>query len=124
MPQTDSQPPTPPEPWQTLAATHRKKLDSLIPQDWKLSAEFKTSLRSDGGRLLKTDPVRRSGLLSDAELDVTESYSAGQLLQRLAWGDVRSVDVTRAFCKRAAIAQQLVRTYLPIYLYLVFFVVG
>ncbi|KAL4810296.1 amidase signature domain-containing protein [Aspergillus unguis] len=95
-----------PQPWQAIAAERRAALDLLIPNEWKLSEEFKNSLPADG-RLLRTDPVRKSGLLSEAELDITENYSAGQLLQRLAWGHVSSVDVTRAFCKRAAIAQQL-----------------
>ncbi|KAL4755380.1 hypothetical protein BDW72DRAFT_200039 [Aspergillus terricola var. indicus] len=94
------------KPWQAAVAEHRKILDLLIPAGWKLSEEFRASLPADG-RLLQADPVRKSGILSEAELDITENYSAGQLLQRLAWGDVSSLAVTTAFCKRAAIAQQL-----------------
>ncbi|KAL5045643.1 hypothetical protein BDW71DRAFT_183621 [Aspergillus fruticulosus] len=94
------------ETWQAAVAERRKELDLLIPAEWKLSEEFRVSLSADG-RLLQADPVRKSGILSEAELDITENYSAGQLLQRLAWGDVSSLAVTTAFCKRAAIAQQL-----------------
>ncbi|KAL4739691.1 amidase signature domain-containing protein [Aspergillus similis] len=94
------------ETWQAAAAERRKILDLLIPAEWKLSEEFRASLPANG-RLLQADPVRKSGILSEAELDITENYSAGQLLQRLAWGDVSSLAVTTAFCKRAAIAQQL-----------------
>ncbi|KAL4795566.1 amidase signature domain-containing protein [Aspergillus venezuelensis] len=92
--------------WKALAAERRKQLDDLIPEEWKLSEEFKSSLPADG-RLLAADPVRKSGILSDHELEITENYSAAQLLQRLASGEVSSLAVTTAFSKRAAIAQQL-----------------
>ncbi|KAL4906277.1 hypothetical protein BDW74DRAFT_167394 [Aspergillus multicolor] len=94
------------ETWQEIVAERRKELDALIPSEWRLSEEFMASLPANG-RLLQADPVRKSGLLSETELDITENYTAGQLLQRLAWGDVSSLAVTTAFCKRAAIAQQL-----------------
>ncbi|KAL2800986.1 amidase signature domain-containing protein [Aspergillus keveii] len=92
--------------WRTIAITHRANLDAQIPTEWRLTADFRASLPADG-RLLQADPIRKSGILTEAELDVTENYSAAQLLQRLKWGDVSSVDVTRAFCKRAAVAGQL-----------------
>lgn len=93
--------------WQAIAAARRKQLDLLIPKEWKLSEEFKASLPADG-RLIQADPARKSGILSETELDITESYSAAQLLERLARSEVSSLAVTTAFCKRAAIAQQLV----------------
>ncbi|RDW86551.1 general amidase GmdB [Aspergillus mulundensis] len=94
------------ETWQAVVAERRRELDALIPAEWKLSEEFMASLPADG-RLLGAEPVRKSGILSETELDITENYTAGQLLQRLAWGDVSSLAVTTAFSKRAAIAQQL-----------------
>jgi amidase len=96
--------------WRTIAITHRANLDAQIPTEWRLTADFRASLPADG-RLLQADPIRKSGILTEAELDITENYSAAQLLQRLKWGDVSSVDVTRAFCKRAAVAGQLVCIY-------------
>ncbi|KAL3464417.1 amidase signature domain-containing protein [Aspergillus heterothallicus] len=92
--------------WKAIATSHRASLDAKIPEEWRLSPEFRASLPADG-RLLQADPIRKSGILTEDELDITENYSAAQILQRLAWGDVSSVDVTRAFCKRAAIAEQL-----------------
>ncbi|KAL2867093.1 general amidase GmdB [Aspergillus lucknowensis] len=92
--------------WQSITAERRAHLDALIPAEWKLDEGFKSSLPADG-RLLQADPVRKSGILTEVELEITEKCSAGQLLLRLACGEVRSVDVTRAFCKRAAVAQQL-----------------
>lgn len=93
--------------WQAIASTRRKQLDLLIPKEWKLSDEFKASLPADG-RLIQADPARKSGILSETELDITENYSAAQLLEQLARSEVSSLAVTTAFCKRAAIAQQLV----------------
>ncbi|KAF9879666.1 hypothetical protein CkaCkLH20_02477 [Colletotrichum karsti] len=49
---------------------------------------------------------RACGLLSKLELDLTESYDATALLQKLALGEVSSVTLLTAFRKRATIAQQ------------------
>ncbi|KAE8353197.1 amidase signature domain-containing protein [Aspergillus coremiiformis] len=92
--------------WETTVAEKRKQLELQIPQDWRLSATLLTSLPSNG-HLVEADIPQRSGILSEEELDITEHYTAGQLLQKLAWGKVTSLAVTTAFCKRAAIAQQL-----------------
>ncbi|KAJ4327287.1 hypothetical protein N0V84_002300 [Fusarium piperis] len=54
------------------------------------------------------DPVRKSGILNDLEIEITEKYSATRLVGKMARGDFKAVDVVTAFCKRAAIAQQLV----------------
>ncbi|KAH8435262.1 general amidase GmdB [Aspergillus melleus] len=97
---------TPKLDWHALVAQKRKQLDAQIPPEWRLSDSFVASL-PENGHLIKADIPRRSGILSDVELEITENYTAAQLLQKLAWGDVSSVAVTTAFCKRAAIAQQL-----------------
>ncbi|GAB1216663.1 hypothetical protein ATERTT37_005881 [Aspergillus terreus] len=95
-----------PEDWRILVAQKRKQLYQQIPTDWRLSEAFISSLPKDG-RLIEADVARRSGILSDGEVDITENYSAAQLLQKLARGDLTSLAVATAFCKRAAIAQQL-----------------
>ncbi|KAE8364095.1 amidase signature domain-containing protein [Aspergillus caelatus] len=92
--------------WETRVAEKREQLELQIPQDWRLNATFLSTLPSNG-HLVEADIPRHSGLLSDEELDITEQYTAAQLLQKLAWGEVTSLAVTTAFCKRAAIAQQL-----------------
>ncbi|RHZ65805.1 general amidase GmdB [Aspergillus thermomutatus] len=93
------------ETWRTLVAQKRKQLDAQIPSEWRLSDEFLASVPSNG-RLIETGVVRRTGILSDDELDITENYSAAELLPKLAYGELSSLAVTTAFCKRAAIAQQ------------------
>jgi amidase len=51
------------------------------------------------------------GLLTEAEIDLTENYDAVAMLELLAKGEITSYAMTQAFCKRAAIAQQLVFTF-------------
>ena len=86
--------------WDQLAADKRNRIAESIPSDW----------------LIRTPPSdnnvfaypKESGLLSVKEVEITES-SATDLVAQLAQGKLKSADVTLAFCKRAAIAQQLVR---------------
>ncbi|PWY69388.1 fatty-acid amide hydrolase [Aspergillus eucalypticola CBS 122712] len=92
--------------WRTLVARKRKQLDAQIPSEWRLTEKFLATIPANG-RLIKADVVRGSGILSEKELSITENYSATGLLDELSKGAVSSVDVTIAFCKRAAIAQQL-----------------
>lgn len=65
------------------------------------------SLQTESGNIL--DFPRRSGLLTNDEIDITENYDAVSLLEAMASGELTSLAVTTAFCKRAAIAHQLVR---------------
>jgi amidase len=97
--------------WRVVVTKKRAQLDAQVPAEWRLSETFLASIPASG-RLLEDDVVRHSGILTDAELDITEKYSATELLPKLACGDVSSLQVTTAFCKRAAIANQLVRPYL------------
>jgi Asp-tRNA(Asn)/Glu-tRNA(Gln) amidotransferase A subunit family amidase len=97
--------------WQDIAARKRAFRDSLIPAAWKLPP---------GTRNLPKDPPlfehgpqnvlnfpRESGLLSMAELHITEDYTIKTLLLALGSQKLSSVEVATAFCKRAALAQQL-----------------
>ncbi|KAL2787793.1 amidase signature domain-containing protein [Aspergillus keveii] len=92
--------------WQVLVTKKRAQLNAQIPGEWRLSESFLASIPASG-RLIEDDVVRRSGLLTDEELDITENYSAKELLSKLACGDTSSLQVTTAFCKRAAIANQV-----------------
>lgn len=94
--------------WQDLVTAKQQECKEKIPLEWRINTEHPALAETP--RLIEADIPRRSGLLSDTELDITENYTASQLLVRLATGRVSSLDVTTAFCKRAAIAQQLVWT--------------
>ena len=55
------------------------------------------------------DIPRDSGLLTKQEIEITENYDLVGLAEAIASRKYTSVDVTRAFCRRAAIAHQVSR---------------
>ncbi|KAH0378985.1 general amidase-like protein, partial [Aureobasidium melanogenum] len=88
-------------PWQSIARRKQQEQLNSIPKDWIL----KTRPAANRNNVL-TIP-RECGLLSAREIELTERYDATALVQELAARRLKSVDVVTAFCKRAAIAQQL-----------------
>lgn len=98
-------------PWQEIVAEKQKTADKLVPPAWQLPdalwQELTLPLEANSTRLIERDLPHQSGLLTTRELEITEDYSTTQLLSALAKGVLSSVEVTTAFCKRAAIAQQL-----------------
>lgn len=115
--------------WQERAEEKRKRVQGLIPDAWKLPLAADTTATTGGteqlqlqlqlqypldkvkNNLIELDIPRRSGILTAKELQITEGrYPVGRLLEALSSGELTSLEVTIAFCKRAAIAQQLVRT--------------
>ncbi|KAJ4348593.1 uncharacterized protein N0V89_009971 [Didymosphaeria variabile] len=97
--------------WQELAAAHRARQQASINPEWILSPESLAKLAGTGlpdeGRLIERRVVEKSGLLTDKELGITEHYSVRALLNMMATGKLSALEVTVAFCKRAALAQQL-----------------
>ncbi|KAI9658941.1 MAG: hypothetical protein M1821_001901 [Bathelium mastoideum] len=92
--------------WQVKGQVKLASATAKIPAAWKLSDD----LLKDGGPTSTRnvlDVPRRSGILTERELELTEAYDATDLLQKLAAGQVGAEELTVAFCKRAAIAQQL-----------------
>jgi len=85
--------------WEILAADKRSRIAASIPPEWRIQT------------LPTTDSVMdyptKSGIMTPEELKITES-SAVELVGELASGTLSSVAVTTAFCKRAALAHQLV----------------
>ncbi|KXJ90469.1 acetamidase [Microdochium bolleyi] len=84
--------------WQDRARDKRERLAAAIPEDWRIKA-----LPTSDSVI---DYARSSGLLSADELKMTEA-TAASLVADMAAGRLKSVDVVLAFCKRAALAQQL-----------------
>lgn len=95
------------ETWETVASTYRSETTAKIPKDWLLPSSV-TSSFSETSVQNVLDIPRTCGILTEEEIEITEKYDAITLARLLGEGIVKSVDVTRAFCKRAAIAQQLV----------------
>ncbi|EXJ73734.1 uncharacterized protein A1O5_03496 [Cladophialophora psammophila CBS 110553] len=97
--------------WQTKVAQKRQQCREAIPAEWQLPSDISKMLvhplDKNPNRLFDMDIVKKSGILSERELSITENYRVSELLANLASGEFTSVEVTTAFSKRAAIAQQL-----------------
>ncbi|CAG7965718.1 unnamed protein product [Penicillium salamii] len=85
--------------WQSISAEKRADIENSIPNDWKI----RTSPSEENVMRVP----EQCGVLSHFDLEMT-SLPATELVERLATGDIKAVDVTLSFCKRAAVAHQLV----------------
>lgn len=89
--------------WEQISAKARQKVLDDIPADWKIPED-----KLPGGDVLDvTDVAASSGLLSEQELAITDSLATG-IVANIANGDWKAEEVTVAFCKRAALAHQVV----------------
>jgi amidase len=79
-----------------------------IPKEWLLSSKHVENFNANSS-LNVLDIPRTCGILTAKEIDITENYDATALLEKMASKQFSSYDVVLAFCKRAAIAHQLVR---------------
>lgn len=93
--------------WEDIAARKRSELADSIPPEWRVPKNLLPPESQDN----VLDWPETSGWFTAEELAIT-SCSAQELLPQLASGKVTSEDVTKAFCKRACAAQQLVRSQL------------
>lgn len=87
--------------WQDIAQRKQAERTSRIPKEWIIPAYFYLARPS------VLSVPRECGLLSKDELDLTEKHDATALLSGLSTGLLKSEDVVTAFCKRAAVAQQV-----------------
>lgn len=87
-----------------LVAQKRQAQVASIPPGWRLPA---STLANAPSNALST--IRTSNILTAQELQWTETKDASELISLLASGQISSEELTTAFCKRAAIAQQLTK---------------
>jgi amidase len=88
--------------YQIIAAEKRQQRSDKIPTAWLIAPE---KFRNTNNVM---DVPVTCGILTDVKREITSNYDATALLGKLEQ-EVWSVEqVTTAFCKRAAIAQQLV----------------
>jgi len=92
--------------WKELIDAKRKSNFEKIPKEWRLPDDLLEKVHSNPNTNVLDIPIT-CGILTQKEIDITETPDATTLLQKLANGDLRAYEVTLAFCKRAAIAQQL-----------------
>jgi amidase len=89
--------------WEDIGQKARTKVLDSIPPEWRLPEDKLPP--ADQANVL--DVPSKSGLFTEHEISITTS-SATHIVQAIASGEWKAVDVTRAFCKRAAVAHQLV----------------
>ncbi|KAK9462601.1 amidase signature domain-containing protein [Lipomyces oligophaga] len=84
----------------SISATKKKELLAAIPKEWIVSVP------EDQDNLTKF--AETCGVLTPEEVDITSNYDAVGLLEKVHKGELTSLAVTVAFCKRAAIAHQAI----------------
>jgi amidase len=89
--------------WEKVAEAKRAALADSIPQEYRVPQQHVPP----DSQLDVTSWPKQSGWFTTEELDITDS-TASQILQKVASKTWSSEKVTKAFCKRAAAAQQLV----------------
>ncbi|OAA66505.1 fatty-acid amide hydrolase [Niveomyces insectorum RCEF 264] len=88
--------------WKELAAKKQAQLAASLPKEWIVP----DNLLPPASQTDVTGWPAASGWFTPEELSITEA-TASELIPKLASGALSSVAVTRAFCKRAVAAQQL-----------------
>lgn len=98
--------------WEQKITDKRQARRDTIPKEWRIYPDLlltlKTPIESHKNNIIGQDLIRKSGVLSSHELHITENFSVEGLLGALASGTLTAVEVTLAYSKRAAVAQQLV----------------
>ncbi|CAG7941956.1 unnamed protein product [Penicillium salamii] len=89
-------------PWEKIAHAKRVARDNAIPKEWRLRPGCVPD-----DQLNVMDVPRECGILTETELQITET-DADVLVEKLVSREYTSHAITLAFCKRAAIAHQLV----------------
>ncbi|KAF7560568.1 hypothetical protein G7046_g3584 [Stylonectria norvegica] len=90
-----------PKDYRVISAEKKERRESKIPTKWLLPKEKYHGLTN----FLRVPST--CGILTDEECIITSDFDAAALLEKLRDGVYSAEQVTVAFCKRAAIAQQL-----------------
>jgi amidase len=90
--------------YKTISDEKKSQRQSRIPKEWLLPDTYH-------GLSNVMDVPLTCGVLSDVERDITSNFDATALLEKLKDCVWSAEQVTVAFCKRATIAYQLVRTH-------------
>ncbi len=90
--------------WQEVAEAKRAQREALISDAYKVPVESLPAASTDS----VVDFPSKTGILSQREIEITETDDVSALLAKLASGEYTAVDVLEAFIKRTCIAHQLV----------------
>jgi amidase len=95
--------------WKDLVAQKRADVAKALPSEWRLPSSILDTINASSD-ISVLDVPAQCGLMTQKELDITEKHDAVDLIAKMASKELSCFEVTTAFCKRAAIAQQVVRT--------------
>ncbi|KAM3496495.1 hypothetical protein MY3957_000335 [Beauveria namnaoensis] len=95
--------------WQTVVSEKRAELAAKIPQEWLLSQRVIDHAR--GGRSIAGDFL--DSLLDSHTRDIT-TREPTEIVREIASGNLSSVEVVTAFCKRASYIHQISPAFLEI----------
>ncbi|KAF9888309.1 hypothetical protein FE257_008741 [Aspergillus nanangensis] len=98
----------PPRTWEEIVEKKRLEAFNKIPEAWRLPAHYTDRVNEDACWNVLNVP-RECCILTDRELQITEEYDAVALVEAISGACFTAEEVAVAFCKRAAIAQQLTR---------------
>ena len=99
-------PPYPIEDWKAASVARRREIDNAIPEAHRLPRGALAD-RAAQRHLKPHDPeLLQSGILNDMDREITDVLDAPELVSRIIRGRYTAVQVTEAFCKRAALAHQ------------------
>lgn len=87
--------------WKELALQKRVAQFESIPIEWRLDPIPRDFIDS-------TEVIQSSPILTENDKEITKITDAAVLLAKMAKRELTCVQVTTAFCKRAAIAHQLI----------------
>lgn len=88
--------------WKAAAEAKRQAVLDLIPEKWRIKEPIPSPLEL---RDVTAGYIQQ--FLNARELEITETDAAG-IVERTTSGQWTAVEVTEAFCHRAALAHQLV----------------
>jgi amidase len=84
-----------------ISRAKREQRDRLIRDEWKLSRKLTLSQNV-------LDIPNTCGILTEREITITSDNDAVDIVEKIRSQEYTAEEVTVAFCKRAAVAQQLV----------------
>lgn len=97
--------------WQAKAKAKAAEVKSRIPEEWKLQKEdleLAKKQRKLIGQFF-------DGLLDDGDLDIIRNDSV-QLVEKIKSRHYTAMEVTRSYCKAAAVAHQIVSVHHTIFI--------
>ena len=94
--------------WEEICRKKRQDIDDQIPEQWRIPQEIRQKakgIRQTAGSFIE-------GILPADVVDITKNDSTS-LAKKIGDGTYTATAVATAFCHRAAVAQQIVRS--PVY---------